>query len=496
MKKIVIVGGGSSGWMTASYLNHLYNKHDKNVQVTLIESKDIDILGVGEATVPTLRTFFQALGFDEAEVMRETNATFKNGILFRGWNKPIDGKTHEYLHPFEMQKFENRYDISTEWLLNSPSGNNGFAKNVCLTQALVEHEKAPKVPNIPPYQGVVHYGYHLDARLLGQYLRKKSLARGVERIEANVEHVVTDNNQITCLKTTAGEIVADLYIDCTGFKALLLSHLEQDNWRSFAKELLCDRAVTIQTPYSEGETPKPYTISTAQSNGWTWEIGLKERKGTGYVYSSKHLTKEQAEQELRDYIGCGDDLKAMHIDMNIGCRKEHWIGNCVAIGLSGGFIEPLESTGLHLIHMSNYYLTTHYTDANDNQTLRDSYNSLINSIYDDLKEFIVLHYTLTNRDDTDFWKQAAKTGDECPRLKQRLDVWRHKVCENYDLGGSPSTLFTELNYKYVLYGMQYYPTLNMPYRDYEFNGMREEITYRQNKLLEMTETHASYLAKM
>jgi tryptophan halogenase len=260
--------------------------------------------------------------------------------------------------------------------------------------------------------------------------------------------------------TDRGEFASDFFIDCTGFRGLLINKLKDNNWTSFEKGLPCNRAVAIQKPYDADAAPKPYTVATAIDNGWVWQIGLSNREGTGYVYDGNRLSEEQAEQELRQFLGASaTDCKARHLKMNVGCLKEHWVGNCVAIGLSGGFIEPLESTGLHLINVAARQLSTHLASKQRGKEVRASFNNAMNGVYDDLKQFIVLHYCLTDRDDTEFWRYAQNTVHECPGLQEKLTIWKHKICEFLDLAGAFATSFTDENYRYVLYGMGHLPEL-------------------------------------
>jgi flavin-dependent dehydrogenase len=471
-KKLAIVGGGSAGWMTAMYLNKLFNHDEKVFDITVIESPDIGVIGVGEATVHSVRFFFAALGINEAELLRETNATLKTGILFRNWRKPENGKTHEYFHPFEHQQSTHAVDINSAWFLSGKQKCERFDQSVSLSSALIAQGKGPKTPASKPYQGVVPYGYHIDAILMSRYLRKLAVADGVTHVEATISDVNVDDGNITSVQAGDQSYSADFFIDCTGFRGVLMEKLKQGNWESFEKALPCNRAVALQRELPEGHTPNPYTVSTAMKHGWTWQIDLVNRQGTGYVYDGRRISKDQAEADLREYLGPESSvLKCVHLDMKVGCRNEFWVGNCIAIGLSGGFIEPLESTGLHLINLGAGLLATHLPVANPDQSVRDSYNRLMRGFFQDLKQFVVLHYCLSNRDDSEFWRNAPSTVDECPWLAKQLDVWKHKVCEFHDLAGSFSTIFGDDNYRYILYGMQHYPEL----QGVISNGMSEAI---------------------
>jgi tryptophan halogenase len=463
VSSIVIVGGGSAGWITALYLNKLYQQQ-QNVSITVIESPNIGVIGVGEATVHSIRFLFAAMGIDESELLRETNATLKTGILFENWMKAnLAGQQHQYFHPFEQVQLGTGIDLSTRWLASEQRRYQRYDQGISLSAHLMALNNSPKTAQSPPYHGIVPYGYHIDAVLLGRFLRAKATAAGVVHIEATVNDVVVSNNKIKQVKTSEGVYSADFFIDCTGFKGELINQLATNNWRSFAAALPCNKAVAMQLAYDEQQpNPRSYTTATALEYGWAWQIDLVNRRGTGYVYDSRYLTPEQAEQRLIDFHGGTakiNVLKTNHLSMNVGCCKAFWVGNCVAIGLSGGFIEPLESTGLHVINVGVRLLATHLQAAEPTQAIRDNYNRLLNGVYDDLKQFIILHYCLSDRDDTEFWQHAQDSVKQCPHLQQLLSVWQHKVCEYFDLAGSFSTTFTDENYRYILYGMQHYPTL-------------------------------------
>lgn len=493
-KIITIVGGGSAGWMTAAYLNHLYNKNKQTIKIKLIESPDIGILGVGEATVHSIRFFFAAMGLDEKELLRETQATYKTGIMFKNWMKPVNGKTHEYFHPFEQLKLGDNFDLSTSWLLYNKKSGQRYDQGTCLSSELLKHEHGPKASNSAPYTGVVPYGYHIDANQLARFLRKKAVASGVEHIETTVSSVNTDKDLITSIVTPKGEFTSDYFIDCTGFKGLLINAVSKNNWVSYEQALPCNKAVAVQREYKEGVKPKPYTESTALSNGWVWEIDLVNRQGTGYVYDGSKLSKEEAETELKAYLGNESKfIKTTHIDMQIGRREKFWVGNCIAIGLAGGFIEPLESTGLHLINLGARLLSTHLVSKNVPEVIRQSYSNLMVNAYEDLKQFIVLHYCITDRDDTEFWLQAQRSVDYCPELKSKLNLWKHKICEYADLQTASTSCFNDENYRFILYGMQHYPELSFDYDQQRMVSLFSKVSQHQQHALKLTQPHASQL---
>lgn len=493
---VLIVGGGSAGWMTALYLNKYFNHQRQNLKITVLESDQIGPIGVGEATVHSLRFFFAAMGLDEAELMRETNATLKTGIMFRNWMKPVDEKTHEYFHPFEQQRPAGYLDISSEWILGRQQQQR-YDQATCASSALIEQQHCPKTPYSKPYQGAVPYGYHIDATLLGQFLRKKAKEAGVLHLLETVQKVNLQEQNIVSVETEKTIHCADFFIDCSGFRGMLIEALDKDNWRSFEDVLPCNKAVAIQREFAAEESPKPYTTATALSNGWAWQIDLVNRQGSGYVYDGNKITAQQAEQELRTLLGeQANTLKTLHLNMKVGCRKAFWLGNCLSIGLSAGFIEPLESTGLHLINMGVRLFATHFSSAQNNQSIRESYNKQMTGLYEDLKQFIVLHYCLTNRDDSAFWQQAQKSVELCSGLEEKIALWKHKVCEFMDLAGGYATTFTDENYRYILYGMQHYPQLSMnidpQHNEQLFNNLRKQ----NEALVQQTLSHQEFLRRL
>lgn len=498
LKKITIVGGGSAGWMTAIHLNKVFNHSKKTFDITVIESPDIGIIGVGEATVHSVRFFFAALGLDENELLRETNASLKTGIMFRNWMKPVDGKTHEYFHPFEHQPLGRELDISSNWFLTDRFEQERYDEGVCLSSALIKAGHGPKGPGSRQYQGVVPYGYHIDAVLLARFLRRKSVEAGVTHVEATIKDVRVEGGNIKSVHTEDAAFEADMFIDCTGFRGMLIDRLKADNWDSFSDALPCNKAVAMQREFDEGEGPDPYTTATALSNGWAWQIGLLNRQGTGYVYDGNRMSSDEAEAELRKFVGITDDnlIKSNHLNMKIGCRKEFWVGNCIATGLAGGFIEPLESTGLHLINLAAGLMSTHLASDNPPQGVKDSFNRLMNGFYQDLKQFIVLHYCLSDRDDSDFWRGAQATVEHCAWLKNQLETWKYKVCEYQDLAGAFSTVFTDENYRFILYGMQHYPKLQMNLDKGTSQAMYETLAKMSENAVRNTLPHSNYLKQL
>ncbi len=453
IQNIVIVGGGSAGWMTAAYLNKVLARETAPVSIQVVESEDIGIIGVGEATVPTIREFFALIDLPEIELLVKTNATLKAAIRFENWSE----KGRGYYHPFEAPGFSDGIDAAGHWVAEALKGNvhGDFAAGTGILPALCDTKKVPKLFDSPEYDAPTAYAYHLDAVQLGQHLRTLSVQRGVEHLVDTITDVTLDmDGAIESLSTASGQtLTADFYIDCTGFASVLIEKNLGQGFRSYADELFCDRAIAMPTQHAnDNPVLESCTIATAQSAGWTWAIDLATRRGNGYVYSSRHQSEDAAEVEFRNHLGAAaQDVEARHLRMRVGRRDNFWHKNCLAIGLAGGFIEPLESTGLQLIEVGLRMFFDHFPNGSGDQHLAKRYNRVMGQIYDDVKDFIVLHYHLTKREDTQFWQDCQNELKPSAALAERLELWRHKLPSTSDLG--LDALFGSINYQYVLAGM-------------------------------------------
>ncbi len=448
IKSIIIVGGGTAGWMSACYLNQML---PDNVTVTLVESPDIATVGVGEATVPTIAEFFAKLNIPEQQLFTEADASIKSAIKFVDWYK----KGQSYYHPFEAPYFSDGIEACHHWAALAHQGfeTDSFAHDTGVLASLCDNNKVSKKPGEAQYQAATLYAYHLDAVKLAALLRKISMQRGVRRIEDTVTSVqLNEQGEIGALGTEhTGELTADFYVDCSGFRGLLIEQALGASFHSYADELWCDRAVAIQTPHADEANILPYTTATAVDNGWIWEIGLSTRRGNGYVYSSHFTSPEEAEQTLRDHLGCGNEPMAKHLRMRVGRREHFWQANCLAVGLSAGFIEPLESTGLQFIQVGLEQFVEYFPGAGDYGPLQQQYNQVMSAKYDDVKDFIVAHYCLTKRDDSPFWQHMQHKLPLSSGLKHKLALWQHKLPSHSDL--NEIGMFGAPNYMYILAGM-------------------------------------------
>ncbi len=400
IENIIIVGGGSAGWMTAAALSKLTGKAD--VSITLIESEDIGTVGVGEATIPHIAQFNQFLGIDEDQFVRETQATFKLGIDFIDWGQ----KGEKYFHPFGTHGFDlEGISFHHYWAKLNELGEKSRLDDYSLN-ALAAH--AGKFIRPKPEHGSVlnklAYAFHFDAVLYARFLRKYAEARGVKRIEGLVQDVKLNAETGFIEELHVNEdrkLAGDLFIDCSGFRGVLIEQALKAGYDDWSHYLPVDRAVAVTT---ERMGPlMPYTQSTAREAGWQWKIPLQHRTGNGYVYSSKFIDSEQAETDFRSALD-GKLLKEpKHLRFVTGRRRKFWDKNCVAIGLSAGFMEPLESTSLHLIQTGISKLIALFPDKTMPKVERDEYNRLLSDDYLHIRDFLILHYKVTRRNDTAFW---------------------------------------------------------------------------------------------
>lgn len=454
IESILIAGGGSAGWITANVLHAVLNNGDQpNISITLVESPNIPIIGVGEATVPSIRRTLQTIGISETEFMRATDATFKSMIRFVGWN---EGQFYD--HPFDRRSRPDT-DGSVQTWLQADHQKNGFARTFSLLSTLAENGYAPKALGWPDYGSTFPYAYHLDAAKLAAVLTRFGTARGIKQALANIEEVkVGSGGEIEAIKTDTGQTLsADLYIDCTGFASVLIGKLSEEV-HDYSEHLLCDSAVTFQVPFELHQPEKvlPYTEATARSAGWNWDINLQGRRGLGYVYSSAHKSPDQAERELRQAEGdhCRE-LEARHIRFRSSKRKSSWISNCVAVGLSDGFLEPLESSGLYTIEFAAQALAELIPHmSSKSRAVSSIFNTQMMMLYEEVLDFLCLHYATSTRRDSPFWVDATDPERVPDQLKFKLELWRTKPPTELDFFMA-NRLFSIESYEYVLFGMRY-----------------------------------------
>jgi tryptophan 7-halogenase len=455
LSNILIVGGGTAGWMAAVMLNRVMRR--QGTTVTLVESADIGTIGVGEATIPSLVRFVRHLGVEEADFMRRCSATYKLGILFSDWIR----KDHRYWHMFGPCGGRiNGLDLFHFWMKMRQEGRDSAEySSYSLQTILSEAEKGPR-----PIEGdsrVIEagtYAYHLDAAGFATYLREIATSEGVIHIYGNVREVQRAADGSIAAIDIGGErqFVADFYVDCTGFAGVLVEKALEDRWIDWSNVLLCDPAVVLPLPRSEAIAP--YTRSTALEAGWMWQIPLSTRTGNGYVHSSAHIEPEAAAEALikRTDLRRARAADPRFLRMRVGRRTRFWLHNCVAVGLSSGFIEPLESTGIHLIQRAIELLIDHLPDMELADPPRRAYNRAMAGLYDEVRDFVLLHYYLTRRDEP-FWRdsRAVPLPDS---LSEALALYK----ETGKLEPIDTTVFADTNYFFILAGGDLLPRRTLP----------------------------------
>lgn len=456
-KRILIVGGGTAGWLTAGYLaRRLAADLPGGVSITLVESADIGILGVGEGTFPTIRRTLATIGVSETDLIRKCGASFKQGAKFANWRHTPGTPGHDhYTHPFQIAESPNGLELLPYWLLGL--GGEANWDEVCSPQKkAADAHRAPKLPTHPDYVAPLNYAFHFDAVSLAALLRDQAVANGVTHLVDRVDEVmVGTDGAIAGVRTERnGLLDADLYIDCTGFRAELIGKALGMPYRSCRDTLFCDSAIAMQVPYRDARDPiASYTVSTAQEAGWIWDIGLESRRGIGHVFSSAHSDDAAAEARLRSYIGpAAADLEFRKFRFEAGYRETSWHKNCVAIGLSSGFFEPLEATGIVFSEVAAGMVANLFPWGGDFETAARQYNHNMRRRYERALDFIKLHYYLTERRDTDFWRDNADANSVPDRLLELLDRWRFRWPNEIDIDPQID-IFTEASWQYVLYGM-------------------------------------------
>ena len=452
VRSVLVVGGGSAGWMAATMLA---TSLSKEIKIRLVESDAIGIVGVGEATIPPIKKFNRFCQVDEQAFLKETNGTFKLGIEFHNWGKQGD----RYMHPFGYvgRELDAVVKLHHWWLAGQLSQSPDYPAwedMFVATAAARDNRFALPVrrPNDP--LGKFAYAYHFDAILYGQHLRRIAERRGVERVEGRITSVERDSESgnVRSVHLEDGrDLEADLFIDCSGFRSLLLGDAMEEPFDDWSHWLPSDRALAVPSkPSPHGLSP--YTKGIAHSVGWQWRIPLQNRIGNGHVFSSAFSSDEDAERRLLDTI----DTEALDaprlIKFQTGRRKRLWVGNVVAVGLSAGFLEPLESTSIHLVQSGLEQLLDLFPSRRMDPALRERYNDQVEREWCQVRDFIIAHYKANQRDDSDFWKYTANM-DVPDSLAEVLSLWRERGVLAVD-GGH---LFQTGSWTSVLYGQNYLP---------------------------------------
>lgn len=489
LKSICIVGGGTAGWMAASLLSSALQ--GSRIKITLIESPDIATIGVGESTVPSIMEFLRVCQIDLKEFVQSTSASFKLGIRFDDWLTP----GVQFFHPFgAVGQDIHGFDFYQAWLKTTADGNSSPWLDFSPSAVMAENQRFMLRPPQQQQWVLRNYSYalHLDAVLAARYLREFCVARGIERIEATVNNVVVDERQFIRALELNNEttVTSDFFIDCSGFNGLLIEQALQIGYEDWSHYLPCNRAVAVQTETTGA--PPPFTVATAREAGWTWKIPLQHRTGNGYVFSSHHCSDEQAITTLLNAV----DGKLLNqprvIPFVTGRRKKIWHNNCLALGLASGFLEPLESTAIHLVYKTLIRFISHFPDLDFDPYIEQVFNQKINMDYQEIRDFIILHYCTSERDDTSFWRwcQTMPVPDS---LAEKIRAFR----ERGQIAHSPEQFFSQDSWYSIFEGMKMRPKKYHPLMD-AFNSQQlatllREIEHSIYSTVEKMPSHGDYI---
>ena len=491
IRSIAIVGGGTAGWMAAASLAKHFGG---TCQIRLVESDEIGTVGVGEATIPPIRDYIRGLGIAEDELIRATQATFKLGIEFKDWTR----LGHSYFHPFgETGHAIDGVPFSACWLRQFMRGKANRLEQYSLAAAaaaLGRFSRPQAIPGTP--LETLSYALHFDASLFARFLRVFAEGRGVVRSQGKVERVTLnpESGVIDSVTLASGAIItADMFIDCSGFRGLLIEGALKSGYQDWSHWLPCNRAIAVAT---ERLNPLPsHTVATGAAAGWTWRIPLQHRTGNGYVYCSEFLDDDQANTYLLRSVQGTPRAGPLSVRFVTGRRNHFWLQNCVALGLAGGFLEPLESTSIHLICRGIALLLDRISNVHSDPESQHSYNAIMSLEFERVRDFLVLHYAATERTDTAFWRYCANLPFPAT-LAERVDTYRKHG--QIDLQGNE--LFPAQSWQYVLAGQNIFPTCIDPMAERLSEAGLDETLLNIREVVRMCATvmpeHQSYIATL
>ncbi|MEL6568505.1 MAG: tryptophan halogenase family protein [Pseudomonadota bacterium] len=480
IRHVVIVGGGTAGWITAGLLAARHpNRSETGLKITLVESPDVPTIGVGEGTWPTIRKTLARMGIAEDTFLRACNASFKQGSRFDGW---VTGAANDsYYHPFELPVSQNGTDVLHAWKTFAP--HKPFAEAVCAQVSPGLRGLAPRKRGMPDYFGALNYAYHLDAPRLAEVIRDHAVnVLGVHHIRDHVTGVVGSANgliqAVTCKES--GAIHGDLFVDCTGQASLLLGQHYGVPFVDQSHILFNDRAVVTQVPVSPDSPIVSETVSTAHDAGWIWDIGLTTRRGVGCVYSSAYMDDDRAEKILRRYIATSDHGAVRRLSFTSGHRAHFWHQNCLAIGLSAGFLEPLEASAIVLLELSAEMLAENLPASQAAMPLEARrFNRLFLYRWGRIIEFLKFHYVLSKRGGT-YWEDNRRADSIPERLQEYLETWSHRPPGPHDFEHA-SEVFPVSSYLYVAYGMGMKSTLHPTLQPRVQDALQKEMLNVERK---------------
>tara|TARA_Y100001968_G_scaffold310774_1_gene332041 strand:- start:5651 stop:7207 length:1557 start_codon:yes stop_codon:yes gene_type:complete len=483
---IVILGGGAAGWLTAGILAAAHGAKSDLIKIKLIESPDVGILGVGEGTWPTMRQTLQKIGLQENEFLTRCDASFKQGTFFSNWHNQ---QQDDYFHPFSLPQGYFDTDILNWWLTRPGSS---LAMSLCSQTPLCARQRAPKQPQTPEYAGVLNYGYHLDAGKFTRVLKEHITGHlGVEHIEDHIDGVVTaGNGNITALQSRHHGLVAgNLFIDCSGFAARLIGQHYGIGLTPVRQGLLNDTALAVQVPYCDNQQSiASVTKSIAQKNGWIWDIGLQSRKGVGYVFSSQHTSETEASQTLQAYLNADQTTSTANegefrcLKFTPGYRQTLWQNNCVAVGTAAGFVEPLEASALVMVELAAQFISAQLpADQTAMAPVARQFNRMFVQRWQRIEDFLQLHYVLSQRRDSDYWRAVTHRANCSEQLQDWLIQWQHRPPQTSDFLYHEE-IFPAASYAYILYGMGFKTTLRKSLQ-HQVDQAKGQYFYQQNQRL-------------
>ena len=509
IQHIVIVGGGTAGWMAASYLTKALQGR---VKITLMEAESIPRIGVGEATIPNLqKVFFDFLGVPEREWMKHVNGSFKTGIKFVNWaTTPEPGKPRHFYHLFGAMPNCDGVPLSHYWVKKHSAGYDKPMAYACYPQtSSIDEGRSPCLLDGTP---MMSYAWHFDAHRVADYLKKWSIERGVTHVLDELLDVVLDSRGfISSITTKQGRTLSgDLFIDCSGFRSLLINGAMQEPFIDMSDYLLCDSAVASAVPNDDERLGiEPYTSAIAMDAGWTWKIPMLGRFGSGYVFASRFTSRDQAVRDFQKLWNLKDDHPLNQIKFRVGRNQRAWVKNCVGIGLSSCFLEPLESTGIYFIYAALYQLVKHFPDKSFEPRLIDRFNDEIVFMFDDSRDFVQTHYFTTSREDTAFWRANRHELRISDAIKDKIERYRCGLPINMPVMDD-TRYYTSFEYEFrnfwlnnnyycVLTGMGWLPERVMPLLQYrqasgeKAEAMFSEIEHSAQKLSKTLPSTYDYL---
>jgi tryptophan halogenase len=495
IKRVAIIGGGTAGWLAANHLGAELRQSD--IEITVIESQEIGIIGVGEGTVPHIKKSLQRFGISEAELLATCDVTFKQGIKFVDWLNPEKhGAGNFYYHPFSSP-YPSGFDITPYVLHSSELEFSAVTASIGVAEAM----RSPKRISSPAYMGEVDYAYHFNAIKFGKLLAKNAQEKlAVKHLVATIVGATQceDGAIANIILKDGTELEFDFYVDCSGFASLLIDKQLNVPFIDKSSQILTDSVLALQIPTDENSEIKPYTTATAHAAGWIWDIPLTARRGTGFVYSSAHMTESQAVEHFSTYLQLDvEALSPRKIPMKIGYRENFWCKNCVALGLAQGFVEPLEATSILLTDFSAELLARNFPRVQqDIESLAGYCNRVVRYSWERVIDFVQMHYYISDRNDSDFWRDNTRSVNLSETLQERLAMWRIQHPKKSDFF-SRFDLFDVDNYLFVLYGMKY-RTRAAPVSAYEAQvsqAQLQAVKQLSEKLCEELPSHREWLTK-